>query len=64
MSGTSLTCPFCGSPDIHRLANQELRTIVITPYHCDGCQRTFESGPIQLPQKAIKPEPTPKHDGD
>jgi transcription elongation factor Elf1 len=64
MSGTSLTCPFCGSPDIHQLANKVQQTMVITPYHCDGCQRTFESGPFQLPQKASPSDPKPKRDGD
>jgi hypothetical protein len=64
MSRTSLTCPFCGSPDIYPLANQELQTMVITPYHCSGCQRTFESGPFQLPQKAHPSDPKPTHDGD
>jgi transposase-like protein len=59
MSGTSLTCPFCGSPDIHPLANQELQTRVITPYDCSGCQRTFESGPFQLSQKASQSDPKP-----
>ena len=35
------------------MPNTELRTnVIITPYHCDGCQRTFESGPFQLAQKA------------
>jgi transposase-like protein len=64
MSGTSLTCPFCGSQDIHHLANEELQTMVITPYHCDSCQRTFESGPFQLAQKAHPSDRKPKHDGD
>jgi hypothetical protein len=46
------------------MPNKELRTIVITPYRCDACQRTFESGPVQLPQKAHPSEPKPKRGGD
>jgi hypothetical protein len=45
-------CPSCGSPDIHPLPNQELGAMVITRYHCNGCHRIFESGPIQLPPAA------------
>jgi uncharacterized protein YlaI len=60
----TLICPSCGSLDIRPLPNQELRTIVITPYYCHGCHRTFESGPIQLAQKAHPSDPTPKRDGD
>jgi hypothetical protein len=47
MSGTSLICPFCGSPDIYHLANQGLPSKLITPYHCPGCHRKFASGPFQ-----------------
>jgi DNA-directed RNA polymerase subunit RPC12/RpoP len=49
----TLTCPSCGSPDIHHLPNEDLPPlIVITPYHCTRCHRTFESGPFHLRQKA------------
>ena len=64
MRVVTLTCPYCGSPDIHPMPNTELRTkVIITPYHCAACRRTFESGPIQLPQKAPS-APKPKRDGD
>jgi hypothetical protein len=46
------------------MPNKELWTIVITPYYCAGCQRTFESGPLQLAQKAHESDPKPKRDGD
>ncbi len=64
MGVETLTCPFCGSPDIQRMPNTELRTIDVTPYHCLGCRHTFESGPFQRPQKAHASDPKPKHDGD
>jgi DNA-directed RNA polymerase subunit RPC12/RpoP len=64
MGVVTLTCPYCGSPDIHCLPNEELRTTVITPYHCNGCHHTFESGPFQLAQKAHPSDPKPKRDGD
>ena len=61
----ALTCPYCGSPDIQPMPNRELRTkVLITPYHCTGCQRTFESGPFQLAQKANKADPKPKRHGN
>jgi len=62
----TLTCPSCGSGDIHRLPNEEeLPPLnVITPYHCTGCHRTFESGPFQLAQKAHQSDPTPTRDDD
>jgi cold shock CspA family protein len=32
--------------------------MVMTPYHCSGCQRTFESGPFQLSEKASSQIPS------
>ena len=57
---TILTCPSCGSADIHSLPNEDLPPLtVITPYHCAGCHRTYESGPFQVAQKAESdPKPT------
>jgi hypothetical protein len=46
------------------MPNKELWTEVITPYYCNGCQRTFESGPLQLPQKAHPSDSKAKRDGD
>ena len=60
----TLTCPYCGSPDIQPMPNTELRTIVSTPYHCTRCRRTVESGPLQLAQKTHPSDPKPKRDGD
>jgi hypothetical protein len=60
MAVASLSCPSCGSTALQALPNQELASNVITPYRCNSCLRTFESGPFQLPQKANTADPKPK----
>jgi hypothetical protein len=64
MSVALLTCPFCGGVGMNRLPNKELVSRLVTPYHCARCERTFESGPFQLPQKTSKPDPNPNGDVD
>jgi hypothetical protein len=59
MAVASLSCPSCGSTTLQSLPNRELASNIITPYRCDGCLRTFESGPFQVPQKANKADPEP-----
>jgi DNA-directed RNA polymerase subunit RPC12/RpoP len=60
MGIAAVTCPSCGSGDIHHLPNEDLPPLnVITPYHCTGCHRTFESGPFQIPEKTQQTDPKP-----
>ncbi len=60
MSLAPLICPFCGSVGLSRLPNKKPQSKLITPYYCTHCQRTVESGPIQLPQKASPSDLKPK----
>jgi DNA-directed RNA polymerase subunit RPC12/RpoP len=61
MGIVALTCPSCGSGNIHQLPNEDLPPLqVMTPYHCGSCHRTFESGPFQIPEKAQSDRKPPK----
>jgi hypothetical protein len=65
MSLEPLTCPFCGSVGMGSLPNKTLHSgLIITPYFCTHCERTVQSGPVQIPQKPPTSDPTPKPGGD
>jgi hypothetical protein len=36
--------------------------VIITPHYCADCERTFASGPLQLPHKTNQADPKPKRD--